>query len=180
MGTKIEELVVYISKKSKNDPNFGSTKLNKILFASDFFHYGYFGSSISGVKYVHRDRGPAPLSMKPVLESLAKAGRIKIEEVERFGYIQKRVNSLSEPDMSSFSGDEIEFIDMIIGHFKDWNGTELSNWTHKLIPWLATSEGEEIPYESIFVLNDLPVDQDGINWARSELKQLRDRMGYAH
>ena len=33
---KFRELILYIAQESEGDPNFGATKLNKILFFCDF------------------------------------------------------------------------------------------------------------------------------------------------
>ena len=57
---KLKELVLYIAQKSEDDPSFGATKLNKILFAADFYFFGQTGRSITGASYVHRGKGPVP------------------------------------------------------------------------------------------------------------------------
>ena len=56
---KLKELVLYIAQKSEDDPSFGATKLNKILFAADFYFFGQTGRSITGASYVHRGKGRA-------------------------------------------------------------------------------------------------------------------------
>jgi hypothetical protein len=169
---KLEELIIYISEKSKNDPSFGATKLNKILFFADFVHYGSHGKAITNAEYVHRSNGPTPKFMKPALDSLEKESRIKIDEVSYFGYQQKRVVPLTGPDLSMFGQTEISFVDEVIEVFKAFNGSELSTWTHLLIPWLLTEEEETIPYETIFVLNNKPIDKAGLRWAQKELEEL--------
>lgn len=180
MGSRLEELVVYIAHKSSDDLNFGKTKLNKILFAADFFHYGLVGKTISSSQYMHEKAGPVPTAMLPVLNSLEASGRIKIQEEGHYGFTLKRVVPLSEADVSSFTESEIAFLDRFIEKFKPFNGTDLTEWTHKLIPWLITSKGDPIPLESVFVLNYLPVERDGLDWAKEELKRLREQTGYAH
>ncbi len=40
---KFAELILYVSQKSTFDSTFGSTKLNKILYFSDFLAYGKLG-----------------------------------------------------------------------------------------------------------------------------------------
>lgn len=180
MENKLQELVLYISGKSKNDPSFGATKLNKILFGSDFYYYGTTGKSISGTQYVHRSKGPTPKYMKRVLDEMVENGKIEIRNTMYFGYPQKKVAPLQEPNLSIFGTEEIEFLDQIIDHFRPYNGKELSDWTHKLTPWLLTDEEEDIPYQSVFVLNRLPVERSGLRWARTELERLRREEGYAH
>ena len=180
MGTRLDELIIYISEKSADDPNYGSTKLNKILFAADFYHYGYYGKSISRVEYQHIQNGPAPVAMKPALGQLQAQGRIDVIEKDHHGYNQKRIVAKDVPDLSSFTSEEIEFVDEFIEKFKPYNGTELSNWTHELLPWLLTSHKERIPYESVFTMYDLPPGREGTDWALTELKKLRECEQYDH
>ena len=77
--TKLKELSLYIAEKSKNDPHFGATKLNKILFAGDFFFYGASGNAITDAEYTHRENGPVPKRMPAILDTLQTEGRAKIE-----------------------------------------------------------------------------------------------------
>ncbi|HZQ34888.1 MAG TPA: hypothetical protein VFD32_03070 [Dehalococcoidia bacterium] len=45
---KLGELILYVAEKSSDDPRFGATKLNNILFFSDFLAFGQLGRSITG------------------------------------------------------------------------------------------------------------------------------------
>jgi len=44
---KFRELILYIARKSEDDPKFGAVKLNKILFFSDFAAFRAFGKIVS-------------------------------------------------------------------------------------------------------------------------------------
>ena len=180
MADKIEELIIHIAHKSENDPSFGLTKLNKILFASDFFHFGYYGKSITGESYVHRERGPVPKMMVESLQNLGSSGRIQISERLYYGYPQKRVIPLSGANLSEFNKEEVALVENIIEQFKNFNGRALSEWTHQQLPWLVTDEGHEIPYSSVFVLRKLPVEKAGIEWAEKELEKLGMDKAYAN
>lgn len=169
---KLKEMVLYVADKSKDDPYFGATKLNKILFAADFYAYGIWGKSITGAKYIHRGKGPAPFEIPIVLDKLIAESRAKVEDVNFHGYFQKRVVPLCGSDTSSFSEEELKFVDSIIDQLRKYNATELSEWTHRLIPWLLTEQDEVIPYFTIFVLRHVPVNKSGILWAEKELYRL--------
>ena len=65
---KFKELILYVCEKSATDPNFGATKLNKILFLSDFWAYAYCGRPITGVEYMKLRFGPAPEGVRPTVE----------------------------------------------------------------------------------------------------------------
>lgn len=62
----LKELIVYIANKLALHPKFGATKLNKILFYSDFIAYAKLGKSITGEKYQKLPLGPAPKYLLPV------------------------------------------------------------------------------------------------------------------
>lgn len=172
MTAKLEELVIYVSEKSRDDAKFGMTKLNKILFTADFNYYGLKGKSISGATYIHLPKEPVPRGLQNIILSLQAQGRITLEEKIYFGYPQKRINPIMGPDMSAFNEDEIELIDEIIDDCKPLNATDLSDWTHELNPWIYTEDYEEIPYYSVFVIKDLPVEKAGVKWAQQELNEL--------
>jgi uncharacterized phage-associated protein len=179
---KLNELVLYISEKSKDDPSFGAIKLNKILFASDFYFFGSEGRSITGAKYVHQSKGPVPHRMPAILANLEQEKRAEIVEGKYFGYSQKRIIPFGKgkgANLSIFTDDEISFVDEVIEYFRPYNASQLSEWTHKLFPWLATQIGEEIPYEAIFVLKRMPIEQTGINWAKKEIERLKKDYGYS-
>src|ERR1035438_1799628 len=77
---KLGELIVYISEKSTNDPRFGATKLNKLLYFSDFLAFANFGNPITGAIYRHLKQGPAPRHLEEVRDRLASSGAIEIVE----------------------------------------------------------------------------------------------------
>ena len=159
MTTKLKELVIYVAEKSKDDPAFGLTKLNKVLFAIDFRYFGAEGQSITEADYVHRANGPVPNVMPIILTELTESGKAELKETTYFGHTQKRLFPFTGPDLSIFSDNELAFIHMASDYFKPWNATQLSEWTHKLIPWLITEDGEKIPYASVFILQKIPIEK---------------------
>ncbi len=173
---RLEELVLYIAEKSKSDPNFGKTKLNKILFFADFFSFGLKGISITKANYHHIQKGPAPKEMLLVYEILESEKRARIEKTDFYGFAQERLISESEPNLSIFEEEEIEFVDFIINNLQSFSGTELSDYTHELLPWLLTEHKENIPYESIFMLKKTPIERDGFIWAENELEELEGNL----
>jgi len=180
MQEKLMELTLYISGKSEGDPKFGLIKLNKILFAADFAYFGSKGKSITGVKYIHIQNGPAPVGMKDVLDELVSQKKAEIKETDYFGYPQKRVMPLLGANTSLFTMDELVFVDEYIKHFTPFNGSQLSDWTHTLIPWLLTDINEEIPYHCVFSMKELPIERAVIVWAQKELDRLRSEESYAY
>jgi len=174
MSKKLEELILHIAEVCKDDPEFGATKLNKILFISDFVAYSVYGKPITEVTYFHLQNGPAPKEMIGVQEELIAKKEARIEERQYFGRTQKRLKPLRGPDTSMFLEEELSLVKDVINSMKGVTGSQLSDWTHKLVPWILTEQKEEIPYYTTYTMYDVPVRRDGIIWAQKELQRLRE------
>ena len=104
---RFKELVLYASERAADHPRFGSTKLNKILFFSDFEAYLRLGRSITGAEYQKLKRGPAA-RMFPVLVGEMESDR-EIEIVRRKVidyYEEVPVLKESRPNPSVFTEEE--------------------------------------------------------------------------
>jgi len=168
--TKLGELILYISQKCALDPNFGATKLNKILYFSDFLAYGNWGKSITGSQYQHLPKGPAPKQLRPVRAQLQASGWLAIQPVQLSnGYVQHRTVNLREPDLTLFSGTEIALVDRVIEQLSGLNATEVSDLSHLEVGWKATRNGETIPYATVF-LSSAPLSEAEL-WRAREIAQ---------
>ncbi len=158
---KFRELLLYIATKSAQDPTFGMTKLNKILFLSDFWSYATKGKAITWVNYQNLPKGPAPKPLVPVRDELVTEGAARIDIAQYFGYPQKRLVALGEPDLSRFTAEEILLVDRVMGLLEKNNATEVNLISHRVSRgWQITSEGDLIPYESVFISSDPPGQAD--------------------
>ena len=88
---KLEELIVYIATKCEGDPSFGATKLNKMLFFSDFTAFAMRGDAITGHDYMRLENGPAPRRFLPIRNRLIDRGDCVLVERSHFGMKQKRL-----------------------------------------------------------------------------------------
>jgi len=174
---KLKELILYIAEVCKNDSEFGATKLNKILFVIDFYAYSVLGRPITEATYFHLPKGPAPKQLLVAQEELIAEGRATIEKRAFFGKTQKRLIPLRGPNISMFLKDELNLIEDAIKATGGLNGRELSDWTHRLTPWMLTEEKEEIPFFTVFTMFEKPVGRDGLAWGTKELEKLKD-LGY--
>lgn len=151
---KLAELILYISKKCADDPCFGATKLNKILYFADFLHYGEYGKPITGVEYQKLQYGPAPRRLLPVRDELVNKGDLGIQPVGlRSGSTQKKPVNLREPDLSLFSGTEIAEVDGVIESLRNHDSDMVSELSHRMVGWQVVAENETIPYTTVFVSN---------------------------
>lgn len=168
---KFSELILYFAKESENDPFFGSTNLNKMLYATDFLAYTYLGYPITGATYQHLDRGPAPRELLSIREQLIMENRLAIREVDFFGKPQKRPVALVEPDCTIFTKEEKEICDYVLKQFSHVGAGNASEWSHDILAWLNTFDREEIPYYTAFIWQKEPITKSDMAWAQEKLKK---------
>lgn len=158
--SKFRELVLYIAQESEDDPRFGATKLNKILYFSDFEAFGILGEPITGATYQRLERGPAPREILPVLRELDGEGAVDRLERRYFNLRQKRIVARQAPDLSLFDEREIEIVDNVIAELRYLNASQVSVLSHLEIGWQLASEHESIPYAAAYISDRKPTPRE--------------------
>lgn len=169
---RFQELIIYISDKCSNQETFGATLLNKILWASDFLSYQNRGKPITGEKYFRLERGPAPVRLVAIRNTMIKNGDIVMRTNNYRGKQQNRIIPTRNADLSIFSGDEIALVDQVIDGLCKLNGAQVSEWSHQRA-WKTRHDKDFMPYESVF-LSDDPVTDGDI----SRTEQLKKEYGW--
>lgn len=149
--SKTAELVLLVAKHTEDDPTAGSTKLNKILYFAEISHLRRTGEPITGSEYQKQPHGPTLRRMPPVIRHLESEGAAKEIEEDYFGYPQKKLVALREPDLSGFSAVEIESVMDMVRQFWGKSAKEVSEISHEDPGWRAVDIGEIIPLELAFV-----------------------------
>ncbi len=149
--SKFKELVLYIASESKDHGTFGATKLNKILFYSDFLAFGELGDSITGATYQKLQYGPAPREIKNAQFELVSKGEARIDTLGSEPYAQKRTVALREPEMDAFTPGEVEIVDMVIDALANANAKQTSDFSHRAIGWQIVDDYDDIPYHTVFL-----------------------------
>jgi hypothetical protein len=148
------ELMLHIAQRCSEHPKFGATKLNKILFFSDFAAFRNQGEPITGARYMKLDHGPAPRRLLPVLNDLIESKSAAVQEKPLLsGKKQKRLISLREPDLSLFSAPQIEIVHKVIELLEHTTAEEVSDISHDRV-WKIAELNEDIPYESAFISDE--------------------------
>ncbi len=174
---KLEELIILIASRSEDDPRFGSTKLNKLLFFADFLAYVKRGEAITNHVYMRLPNGPAPRAMLPITKRMISAKCLAIQERDHYGRTQKVPVALREPNLELFSSEEIAIVTDVLDSFKKSNAKGISALSHNFDGWKLAKDGENIPYEVALVQFKKPRKQD-IEKAlaiRAELASLRTK-----
>ena len=175
---KLRELILYICREAEGDSAFGSVKLNKILFFSDFEAYLEAGKPITGQEYQKLEQGPCPRIMLSLLETMQQQGELAIRREQYYGHTQKRPLALREPNLSGFTGDEIALVGSKIRRFWGMSATRISELSHEFIGWQLASIGETIPY-SLALLENRELTQEELQWGR-ELEGLAGEFVQQH
>lgn len=168
---KFRTLVHYICWECKDPAVLGATKLNKILWLSDFLWYRETGEPITGATYVKRQFGPVPRAMLPALRRLKEEGSIAEEETSYHGYPKKEYRALREPRTGGFSSEQVDLIGEVIAYVCEGHTAKsISDLSHDHV-WEAAKDGEEIPYATVFSGRGQLNDKDR-EWALQELDAL--------
>jgi hypothetical protein len=166
---KLAELSILFTKYNQHDRLFGMTKLNMLLWVADFLAFGYMGKSITGATYVHQPQGPAPdpAQFGLIQEGLIRSGRLRIEEEETYLGIKKQPRTDSEPDLSLFTDAELDLCWDTLENLRRMSSAEANIWSRSFPGWLYTTEGEEIPYSTVYLWERRPATKEDLVWGSS-------------
>jgi len=163
---KLAELILYVAERSESDPDFGATKINKILFYSDFTAFARHGKPITGQEYMRLENGPVPRRFIPVFAILEQAKRAAIKHCPvAGGFVQHRTIALEPPHLTRFTAEEIAIVDEVIDDLRGYNARRVSEVSHRFIGWQVARERETIPYEMVY-LSTRPVTDEELAYAR--------------
>ncbi len=143
---RLQELVLYVAKKTAGLPDFGTTKINKTLYHSDMEMFRSHGRPITGAQYHRIQNGPVPKHIPVAERTLKQCGDLEIDTSVN---AHKRV-ALRDPDISKFTADELAIVDDQIERLKNDTSTKVSEDSHD-IRWHAVTHQSLIPYEFAFL-----------------------------
>lgn len=150
---KMKELVLHVATASVDDPKFGATKLNKILFYADFLSYLRRGKSISGQKYFALEEGPAPKCMFPLGREMISERSALLQNFDSgMTHPTKRWIALRAPNYEALSSEDVAIVDFVIAKLRSMSNGEVSHLSHKFKGWRAAyAKGvkTEIPFSAV-------------------------------
>jgi uncharacterized phage-associated protein len=131
---------------SENVPALGVTKLNKLLYFLDFDHFEKFGDAVTGDTYENKELGPVPQHIDEIIEEMRSENLITIVCEQVIDYVRYHLLAKSKHDMSIFKPSEIEVLCETTEKWGHHTAKEIVMASHGEAPWLATKNGELIPY----------------------------------
>jgi len=163
---KFKALVLYVCAKSQEYHDFGATKLNKILYYSDFIGYLYTGRPITGETYVKRQWGPVPKRVLEAQNELVAEKKLVVRDVPFAPRTKREFIVLTAPDVSQFTPEEISLVDDCIEQInRNFSAGSISKLSHDQI-WEIWNIGDELPYPTIMASYAGEIDEQDIAWAQ--------------
>ena len=144
---KFKAMIHYIVDKCGVKKNFGRTVLYKLLYFSEFNYFELYEKYIAHEDYKKYPMGPVPSHYFEVTDELISENKIKeIPHKIDLGRIKHDCISLTTPKVDVLSNAERDVIDDVIEKIGDMNAKEISEYSHKDMPWMATKDYEIIDY----------------------------------
>ncbi len=123
------------------------TKLNKLLFYSDFLAFSRLGKSITGSCYTHELYGPCPLDFQSLLGVMSDHGFISIELKTYKNNDAEFVKVNEEKARDILDATEKKIIDRVCNKFAKHTSKDLTEISHKEKAYMLTDLKERISYE---------------------------------
>ena len=152
---RFRDLMLYLAYRCQDAVYFGSTKLCKLLYYSDFTAFARTGSPITGAEYIRQPHGPMPREFYRQRDGLIEAGLARMEKRVVFDHDQERLVPLVDAEyfVHRFSRPEREAVDRSLETLKDMTATEASDYSHGEVGFLIAADGETVPYEAAYLVS---------------------------
>ncbi|WP_044640820.1 type II TA system antitoxin MqsA family protein [Risungbinella massiliensis] len=135
---KLTQMILFFARNVNQ--NLYVTKLNKLLFYADFYHFLRKGSSISGTRYLCDHYGPVPEKFNTLYDNMKE---IELMENEYGQFILPT----SAFDHRFFTPEEQETMAMVLEKFEKTTSSEISELSHQEMAWIRTPRKEYISYD---------------------------------
>jgi len=149
---KFRQILLYILKKIGGKPNVGMTVLYKLLYFIDFDYYEKYEDQLMGLVYLKNHHGPTPLLFENLISDMVEKGDVEIikSKFYRYPQIKYLINPAIEPNLSILNGQEQKHIDWELERLSDLTANQLTDLSHRDVPWISAENGKPLDFESVF------------------------------
>lgn len=147
---KFKEVLLYILNRVGSKPHVGETVIYKLLYFIDFDYYERYEEQLMGATYIKNHYGPTPVEFKKIVDQMVKEEALEKVKSTYFSFPQTKYLPRRVPDVSVLNAREVMLIDEVLCRLSDKNATEISDWSHKDVPWQTAEDGKPIEYEAVF------------------------------
>ncbi len=144
---RLKNIMLYILNKCDD---VWCTKMNKLLFYTDFLSYRERGMAMTGLSYRAIDFGPVPERWDRVYSEFPEV-RQELRQVGDF--VGSVLIASEESDYSMFTDAELKVLDSICTHFGKMSSREISRISHDEDAWLNHHDKHEhIPFDDAYMI----------------------------
>lgn len=141
----IERIAMIIAYFTEHINDLWKTKLNKLLFYSDFLNYKRSGYSISGIAYRAIPLGPVPAEYDKLYVKLKDDEYTSVDFIEfNDGNFGEAISSIRKFEEDHFSKTELKTLEDITKRFANFNTKQIVSISHKEKAWLENEPGREL------------------------------------
>ena len=163
---KLTEAVVYLVSGSQNDPNFGETKLVKLLYYADCAAYLQTGEPITGATYLRYPHGPYPQAWAARKNAMTLAGDVDIFSEELGADAHKHRWIANRPVHAEvLSSQDETILNQQLERFAKFDATQIVDYAQQEFGWMLTEPGGAIPYD-LAGLSDVPLTDKNLETAK--------------
>jgi putative zinc finger/helix-turn-helix YgiT family protein len=131
------------------------TKLNKLLFYADFFHFKYYSVSITGARYARLPFGPVPDNYNSFYATLIDEKKaLKVEERPVHDYMGEFFIAQIKPDLTVFDTTELKILAAVKEEYEALSAKDISEKSHREKGYLETANSHLIPYSFADSINE--------------------------
>lgn len=144
---RLKNIMLYILNRCDD---VWCTKMNKLLFYTDFLSYRERGMAMTGLSYRAIDFGPVPERWDRVYSEFPEV-RQELRQVGDF--VGSVLIASEESDYSMFTDAELKVLDSICTHFSKMSSREISRISHDEDAWLNHHDKHEhIPFDDAYMI----------------------------
>jgi transcriptional regulator with XRE-family HTH domain len=145
-----KEVLLYVLNKVGGQHNVGQTVIYKLLYFIDFDYYEKYEKQLIGAKYIHNHYGPTPVAFTQIVQDMKASEEIEEITSQYFQYEQRKYLPLREPNLSLIDGNAVQHINEVLNRLGNKTASELTELSHKDVPWITAQHGEFLDYEAVF------------------------------
>ena len=153
---RFRDLMLYLAYRCQEADYFGSTKLCKLLYYSDFTAFARTGAPITGADYIRQPHGPMPREFYRQRNGLIEAGLARMEMRVVFDHDEERLVPLVDAEYfdDKFSGHEQDAVDQTLETLAGMTASEAAEYSQAEVGFLIAADGETIPYEAAYLVSE--------------------------
>lgn len=129
--SKLKNVLLYFIKKFNG---IFVTKMNKILFYTDFLSYREIGQGITGLSFKAIQYGPVPNNWDRIYSLLDEIEQIEVEG--KNGIVGNKLVTEMPCDITCFSQEQLSILEKVYETFRNDTSVSISNKSHQEAAWI--------------------------------------------